>query len=288
MPRVIGHIASAANSACNPAAARSLARSDLGIVLLAGCQAIPECRRRRAGDAARGHVSHAEAQPRSVQAAGPSNDRDWTPEQAKLPLAEFDGNRVTVHNIRDCRWRSVGRLHRIVLRQDVRPGRSFVRSISSSCRSTRRRAWATRCSVSASRTASIWRCRSRSARSAARRSTRSAGFFRQYELIYVVASERDVIQKRVNCDLSDVYLYRSTATPEQARELFVDVMRRVEQIGQVAGVLRHADEQLHDQHPQPRESPEARRGALRLPRAAARLLRRAGLRPGLDRASRIV
>ena len=43
------------------------------------------------------------------------------------------------------------------------------------------------------------------------------GFFRQYELIYVVASERDVIQKRVTCDLSDVYLYRSTATPEQAK-----------------------------------------------------------------------
>ena len=56
------------------------------------------------------------------------------------------------------------------------------------------------------------------------------GFFRQYELIYVVASERDVIQKRVNCDRSDVYLYRSTATPEQARELFVDVMRRVNKL----------------------------------------------------------
>ena len=56
------------------------------------------------------------------------------------------------------------------------------------------------------------------------------GFFQQYELMYVVADERDVIQKRVNCDLSDVYLYRSTATPEQARTLFKDVMRRVNKL----------------------------------------------------------
>jgi len=34
----------------------------------------------------------------------------------------------------------------------------------------------------------------------------------------------------VNCDLCDVYLYRSTATPKQARELFVDVMRRVNKL----------------------------------------------------------
>ena len=56
------------------------------------------------------------------------------------------------------------------------------------------------------------------------------GFFRQYELMYVVASERDVIGRRVDCDLCDVFLYRSTATPEQARELFVDVMRRVNKL----------------------------------------------------------
>ena len=56
------------------------------------------------------------------------------------------------------------------------------------------------------------------------------GFFQQYGLMYVVASERDVIQRRVNCDLSDVFLYRSTATPEQARKLFLDVMRRVNKL----------------------------------------------------------
>ena len=41
---------------------------------------------------------------RSLQ---PSNDRDWAPEQAVLADAEVQGNQVTVHNIRDCRWRSL-------------------------------------------------------------------------------------------------------------------------------------------------------------------------------------
>ena len=36
----------------------------------------------------------------------PSNDRSWTPEQAVLAHADIEGDRVTVHNIRDCRWRS--------------------------------------------------------------------------------------------------------------------------------------------------------------------------------------
>ena len=58
----------------------------------------------------------------------------------------------------------------------------------------------------------------------------ASGFFQQYELMYVVADERDLIEKRVVCDLCDVYLYRSTATREQARKLLRDVMRRVNKL----------------------------------------------------------
>jgi len=32
----------------------------------------------------------------------PSNFRDWAPDQAVLPYAEFEGSGVTVHNIRNC------------------------------------------------------------------------------------------------------------------------------------------------------------------------------------------
>lgn len=52
----------------------------------------------------------------------------------------------------------------------------------------------------------------------------------QYELMYVVADERDVVKLRTNYRGDDVYLYRARATPEQARMLFVDVMERVNKL----------------------------------------------------------
>ena len=43
------------------------------------------------------------------------------------------------------------------------------------------------------------------------------GFLRQYELIYNVADERDLIQKYAVHQKYDVYVYRARATPAQAR-----------------------------------------------------------------------
>src|SRR5262245_17744157 len=40
------------------------------------------------------------------RSAQPSNDRDWQPEVAVLPWAEIDGDRVTVHNIRNFDYRT--------------------------------------------------------------------------------------------------------------------------------------------------------------------------------------
>ncbi len=56
------------------------------------------------------------------------------------------------------------------------------------------------------------------------------GFFNHYEIIYVVADERDVIQLRTNYRLDDVYIYRANATPAQAQALFRDVMARVNKL----------------------------------------------------------
>jgi hypothetical protein len=56
------------------------------------------------------------------------------------------------------------------------------------------------------------------------------GLMRQYELMYVVADERDVIPLRTKHRDVDVYLYRTRATPEQARMLLVDMMARVNKL----------------------------------------------------------
>jgi hypothetical protein len=52
------------------------------------------------------------------------------------------------------------------------------------------------------------------------------GFFRQYELIFVAADERDVVRLRTNFRKDeDVFLYRTTVGPESARAIFLTYAR---------------------------------------------------------------
>lgn len=52
------------------------------------------------------------------------------------------------------------------------------------------------------------------------------GLFNQYELMYVIADERDVIKLRSNYRKDLVYLYPINATPDKTRELFVSMLER--------------------------------------------------------------
>jgi len=56
------------------------------------------------------------------------------------------------------------------------------------------------------------------------------GFFKQYELFYVVADERDLIRVRTNYRKDppeDVYLYRVRAQTANARRFFLDYIREI-------------------------------------------------------------
>jgi Domain of unknown function (DUF4105) len=59
-----------------------------------------------------------------------------------------------------------------------------------------------------------------------------AGFFKQYELIYVVGDERDLIRSRTNYRRPEelVYVYRTRASPDAARRLFLEYVERVNQL----------------------------------------------------------
>lgn len=58
----------------------------------------------------------------------------------------------------------------------------------------------------------------------------AAGLLGQFELMYVVADEHDLLPVRPEFRHVDVLLYHTKATPAQARALFVDVMKRVNQL----------------------------------------------------------
>ena len=46
------------------------------------------------------------------------------------------------------------------------------------------------------------------------------GFYKQYEIIMVLATEEDLFKLRTDYRGEELYLYRTNATPEQARQMF--------------------------------------------------------------------
>lgn len=164
------------------------------------------------------------------QNAEPRNDRDWQPEVAVLPYATFDGDRVTVHNIRDFDYRTetdftpayydrtfdLSRLDRVDLVAAYWMGPAIAHlfltfgfggdhlAISIEARKDKQRTYAT-----------------------------LPGFFRQYELIYVVADERDAIRVRTNYRADppeNVYLYRLRGPLENGRRVLLDYLRDINEL----------------------------------------------------------
>jgi Domain of unknown function (DUF4105) len=61
----------------------------------------------------------------------PSNDRPWQPDNSQMPWAEIDGDRVTIHNFRNCFYRraddfTCGWLNKTVLLSQLRGIDLFV------------------------------------------------------------------------------------------------------------------------------------------------------------------
>lgn len=166
-----------------------------------------------------------------VLTTSPSNERDWNPDQARLPTASIDGDQVTVRNVRNATYRSttdfdvVWEDRRYDLRRldtlwfvvepfsDWRgPAHTFLSfgfdngqyvAISVEIRKELGESFSP-----------------------------LQGMLRQYELMYVVGDERDLIGLRANHRHDDVYLYPVRATPAQARELFVAMLERANTVAQ--------------------------------------------------------
>ena len=164
-------------------------------------------------------------------AVQPSNDRDWQPDVAVLPFATFDGDLVTIHNIRNFDYRTetdytpryydktydlrqldavdliavywMGDAIAHIMASFGFAGQDFV-TVSIETRKERGETYDT-----------------------------LKGFFRQYELIYVVGDERDLIRLRTNYRKDppeEAYLYRANAPPENVRRLFLSYFQKVNEL----------------------------------------------------------
>ena len=78
------------------------------------------------------------------------------------------------------------------------------------------------------------------------------GLFRQFELTYVIADERDLVRLRTNYRQGEeACLYRVRMTPEQGRTFFLDYLKRANALRERAGVVQRRHGQLHDRHSHP-------------------------------------
>jgi hypothetical protein len=159
----------------------------------------------------------------------PSNDRDWQPDVALLPYAEIADGRVTVHHIRNCAYRTetdfdVRHYDRTFALDDLRTVDLFMVYWGSPHMA--------HTMVSFGFGDGAYVCFSIETRKE-RGEEYSAvkGLFRQFELTYVVADERDLVRLRTNYRQGeDVYLFRLNTTPAQAREFFLTYVRALNEL----------------------------------------------------------
>ncbi len=159
----------------------------------------------------------------------PSNCRNWVPEQAMLPTAKFEGPKVTVRNIRNCAYVTPEQfvVHHYDKTFDVRD----VRSADYIVVPFKDAPSLAHTMLSFGFEGGQYLGVSVEARNEVGESYDPIkGCFRQYELMYVLGDERDLIRLRSNYRGNEVYVYRTRATPEQARELLVNVLFRANKL----------------------------------------------------------
>jgi hypothetical protein len=161
----------------------------------------------------------------------PANDRDWQPDVAVLAYATFNTNSVTIHNIRHCDYRSetdfdVRHYDRTFDLDQLRTADFFMVYWGSPHMA--------HTMVSFGFAGGEQVCFSIETRKEKGEGYSAVkGLFRQFELVYVVADERDVVKLRTNYRPGeDAYLYRLNGSPEQVRTFFLDYLRRLNSLHQ--------------------------------------------------------
>jgi hypothetical protein len=158
----------------------------------------------------------------------PSNDRDWQPDVAQLPSAELQGDKLTVHNIRNADYRSETDF--TVRYEDRAYDLSKLRGLDLFMIY-----WG---SPTIAHTIMSWQFEGsrplavsiETRKKKGQQYSAIEGFFKQYEIIYVVADERDVVRLRTNYRGEEVYLYRLKTPLPQARALLLDYVRSMNEL----------------------------------------------------------
>ena len=159
----------------------------------------------------------------------PSNDRSWQPDVASLAYSDTNGDRVTLHNIRNCDYRTetdfdVRHYDKTFDLEKIRTADLYMVYWGSPHMA--------HTMMSFGFEGGDYVCFSIETRKEKGEGYSAIkGLFRQFELIYVVGDERDLVRLRTNYRQGeDAYLYRLRASPNQVRTFFLDYVRRVDDL----------------------------------------------------------
>ena len=181
----------------------------------------------------------------------PTNEADWQPDVAQLAWADVNGDEVTLHNVRNCDYRTESdytpRWETRTVRTSQITGVDLAIDYWGS-------PWIAHPIASFQFADAAPICFSIETRKKSGQTYSAVGgLYRQYELIYTVADERDVIRLRTNYRHEDIYLYRTTVTPPNARVRFGEYLRSLNQIHDhprwYNAVTTNCTTSIRDQHP---------------------------------------
>lgn len=152
----------------------------------------------------------------------PSHDRNWELGQEKLPKIEINDNLITVTNLRDFDWKKEGTEPNYITKNfdlDKMTGVDVVISHFSDFEGMAHIFLTFRFEDNENIAISV-----EARREDFEEFEPIKGLFRKFEIIYVVATEEDLIGVRTNVRNDGVgervYLYPTIATPEKSQELF--------------------------------------------------------------------
>jgi hypothetical protein len=161
----------------------------------------------------------------------PSNNRNWQADDSQTPWAEINGDQVTIHNFRDCDYRTeldytCQWLTKTVLLSQLRGIDVFVTYWGSP--------WIAHPIVSFQFGDNDHVAASIETRDQVGQGYSAIrGFFRQYELLYIFSDERDLVRLRSNYRTGeDVYLFHTAAGPEWSRKLFLEYLDNANKLRQ--------------------------------------------------------
>src|ERR1700722_849617 len=159
----------------------------------------------------------------------PTNDRTWQQNDSQTPWAAIDGDRFTIHNFRNCIYHTETDytcewLTKTVYLSQLRGIDVFITYWGSP--------WIAHPIVSFQFGDNDHVAASIETRNQVGQGYSAIrGFFRQYELLYIFADERDVVRLRSNYRHGeDVYLFHTTAGPAWSRQLFMQYIQEANKL----------------------------------------------------------